>query len=73
MTDPSPETHVFVGMFRPPLNNFMHNANSKWDVFVCSCGSHLHYNCDIATHWRNGCMDTPVHKTIKEVVRMRND
>lgn len=70
MSTPSPETHVFVGMFRPQWRD-----PSGGYVCVCPRG---HSRGAIAggdprTCWENGCYDTPVYKTIEEVVRMRRD
>lgn len=71
MSEPSPETHVFVGMFRPTPEQFEREhfsglEHSDWrDVAA--------YKERAWKEWQDGFWDTPVYKTIEEVVRMRAD
>lgn len=77
MSEPSPETHVYVGMFRPPfaqaLREAMDGDSSGWIE-----GQRIYYwhggagvdKCREA--WLFGHFDEPVYKTIEEVVRMRD-
>lgn len=78
MSTPSPETHVFVGMFRPPFADVLQSAmkdypwgwpegQTCWDWH----GSRGIEKCREA--WLLGRFDTCVYKTIEEVVRMRRD
>lgn len=79
MSEPSPETHVFIGMFRPPFPEALTLAMKEHKYgWPCS-------NMPASIPWSHGGVekcreawlfghyDTPVYKTIEEVVRMRAD
>ena len=79
MSTPSPETHVFVGMFRPPFPEvleFMMKVNKHgWIKNGCYHGwDDRGGGIDLCREaWLFGRYDEPVYKTIEEVVRMRQD
>ncbi len=72
---PSPETHVFVGMFRPQFHECLKQARDRDPMGWCE-GEILHLwqrdGIEKCRHaWLFGRWDTPVYKTIEEVVRMK--
>lgn len=71
--DVSPETHVFVGTFRPPMTDIVKFGDSCAGHYQVFCPMrHFHYDSNgLLECWRRGCFDTPVYKTIEEVVRMQ--
>jgi len=78
-TPPSPETHVFVGMFRPPFSEACAIEHSTpRNGGSVRYGDALNYHCLAAIGgdkhrelWLLGRYDTPVYKTIEEVVAMK--
>lgn len=72
---PTANTHVFVGTFRPTPQDISAivsraRADAAYKIY-CPLG-HGNYDANgIWKCWSNGCYDTPVYKTIEEVVRMK--
>lgn len=75
---PSPETHVFIGMFRPPWEEVRKNPPDKIEprwvlhpdnpMLLVKIGGSQHRE-----KWQRGDYDTPVYRTHEEVVKMRNE
>jgi hypothetical protein len=78
---PSPETHVFVGMFRPEWAATLKRCRqAAAQCPYCEVGFFIkaHYAYDgvraqARECYQAGHFDTPVYKTIEEVVRMKDD
>lgn len=77
MSEPTPETHVFVGTFRKPLKQ----ALDDWEktrgpyVPVCATAGISLYEPNgysrFVQMWNEGHFDTPVYKTIEEVLAIQ--
>ncbi len=81
-TQPTAETHVFVGMFRPPwedhLNKEMMHYDSVMKQFDIPVNSwHIpyaerdSYQQSVRSRWLRGDYDTPIYRTIEEVIKLR--
>lgn len=78
-TPPNPETHVFVGMFRPPFSEacaIEHNRPGSGGSI--RFGDALNYHSLAAIGgdkhrelWLLGRYDSPVYETIEKVVAMK--
>lgn len=68
MSDPTPHTHVCVGMFRPRLEECYPLAKSG---FCPACRAMLWTSMGppgcIHDHWLRGHFDTPVYKHVDEI------
>lgn len=58
--NPTPETHVFIGMFRPPYGGAHHPCPVCKSYCVTLPG---HYRC-----WQEGHFDTPQYATREEII-----
>jgi len=62
-SEASPETHVFAGMWRPPLSNVCNGVSGC--LHVVGGGTYWTQE-QIRTGWMNGDFDRPLYKKIIE-------
>lgn len=68
-TDPSkvrPETHTFIGMFRPPWTEFGDNIRGTAVLVCASCGKHHVQLGPVKDCWLAGHFDIPQYRLIEE-------
>lgn len=74
---PTPETHVFIGMFRPPWHSILTDAkdrNRAMGYLICSGCEMEHYTENRAytvmlrNCWQDGHFDTPQYATREEII-----
>lgn len=73
-TNPSPETHIYIGNFRPTIQDAMRNTRTcplcrrhfSWDSSQSDAMTAK--QCLDAGHF-----DTPVYKSIEDVLRIRKE
>ncbi len=71
MTAPTAETHVFIGMFRPPFESFhASGCPACGQRFYTSVG---YFSSAARECWQLGHFDQPCYRTHEEVVKMRGE
>jgi hypothetical protein len=76
VSDPTPETHVFVGTFRKPFHEcFAEYAKERRYVPISSNAGISIYDpggrAKVLEMWHQGHFDTPVYKTIEEALAIQ--
>lgn len=76
---PSAATHVFVGMYRPTLeeiDRIIANGVAE-KIYYCPFGHearYMRYWVNLAKKcWKSGCYDTPVYVTVKDLLKPIHD
>ena len=60
MTAPTPETHRYVGMWRPPFEVVCPKVGES--APACNCGARLPLREEILDHWLAGHFDEPQYE-----------
>lgn len=74
MSNPTAETHVYIGVFRPPWDE-VKQLERQIVTNGCRCG--CSFACPyviqfdkLHEHYDRGCFDEPVYKTHEEMMRV---
>lgn len=62
--------NIFIGTHRPPEPPYPPTGVA---VLMCACGQHIWTREGVFAHWQMGHFDTPVYRTVEEVVRMKGE
>jgi len=63
----SPQSHVFLGVFREPWEEFCSGVSAA-SIIQCSCGVSLQTFEALRKHWAMGHFDEPVYARIEDVL-----